>query len=195
MVLYVWENSIGNINDPDDSSFASDASSSQTYLIWAVWVLNQFIIVIILLNFLIAVISQSYENVMSSKTIKQYQDIAALNKETFQFLNTMGLLAGNELVQKNRILITVEAENENESSEWTGFVSTMKSFIKKSLGNSTRQMQDFIKGRLGDMKTSITGIEESMNKEMSVVKSEIHEVKTSQESIKSDLASIKDVLQ
>lgn len=56
MLLYVWENSIGNINDPADSSFAN-ISQSQIYLIWAIWWMNQFIVVIILLNFLIAVIS------------------------------------------------------------------------------------------------------------------------------------------
>lgn len=83
MLLYVWENSIGNINDPDDTSFPKTNSKGQNYLIWFVWVFNQVIIVIILLNFLIAVISSSYETVMSSKTIKEYQDIAALNKETY----------------------------------------------------------------------------------------------------------------
>ena len=87
MLLYVWENSIGNINDPDDSSFALlESHSFNGYLIWIIWVFNQVIVVIILLNFLIAVISQSYENVMSNKVIKQYQDIAALNKETYEFL-------------------------------------------------------------------------------------------------------------
>jgi hypothetical protein len=36
-----------------------------------------------MLNFLIAVISQSYENVMDSKTIMKYSDMAALNKEAY----------------------------------------------------------------------------------------------------------------
>ena len=35
--------------------------------IWLVWFLQQFIILICLLNFLIAIVSQSYENVMSKK--------------------------------------------------------------------------------------------------------------------------------
>jgi hypothetical protein len=33
-------------------------------LIWFVWVAHQFVILILLLNFLIAIVSQSYENVM-----------------------------------------------------------------------------------------------------------------------------------
>ena len=68
--LFVWENSFGNIQYPDKSSFPDDLPSAQFYLIFFVWTLNQFIVVVILLNFLIAVISQSYENVMNSKEIK-----------------------------------------------------------------------------------------------------------------------------
>ena len=57
LLIYVWQNSIGNIEDPDPVSFENDPTNTQIYLIWTVWLLNQFIVIIILLNFLIAVIS------------------------------------------------------------------------------------------------------------------------------------------
>lgn len=59
--LMVWENSIGNIQDP---TFGKDKQKSVA-LIFLVWYINQFFIYIILLNFLIALIGQSYENVMN----------------------------------------------------------------------------------------------------------------------------------
>jgi len=50
-------------------------------IIWFMWFANQFFILIILLNFLIAVISQSYENVMSKAVISKYRQRAQLNRE------------------------------------------------------------------------------------------------------------------
>ena len=96
ILIYVWQNSIGNIDDPDSSSFVNDPPTIQIYIIWFVWTLNQFVIVIILLNFLIAVISQSYENVMNSKSIKKYKDIAHLNKEAFLCLETIKWFANHK---------------------------------------------------------------------------------------------------
>ena len=55
--IFVWENSIGNIDDPADESFQNDPTPLQVTLMWSVWFMNQFTNVIILLNFLIAVIS------------------------------------------------------------------------------------------------------------------------------------------
>ena len=54
-LLLVFENSIGNINDP---SFNTEIyKGTKGYILWGVWWFNQWMIVIILLNFLIAVIS------------------------------------------------------------------------------------------------------------------------------------------
>ena len=73
---------------------------------------------------------------MSNSTIKQYQDIAALNRETYLFLNQVHMLKENDIVKKNRILITMETEGSANNGEWTGFVSTIKNFIKKNSATS-----------------------------------------------------------
>lgn len=62
--IQVWENSIGNINPPTFRD--SNPSPVRICCIYAMWFTTQFVVLIILLNFLIAVISQSYENVMNS---------------------------------------------------------------------------------------------------------------------------------
>jgi hypothetical protein len=69
--LAVYENSIGNVNNPQfkiwEDGHKKDASvwaKIAVQLIWIIWFLNQWFIFMILLNFVIAVISESYDHVM-----------------------------------------------------------------------------------------------------------------------------------
>jgi hypothetical protein len=50
-------------------------------LIWMFFIFNQLFIAVILLNFLIAMISQSYEQVMQHKSKSQYSQKGELNME------------------------------------------------------------------------------------------------------------------
>jgi len=50
-------------------------------MIYVFWFLNQFLILIIVINFLIAVISQSYENVMDTATKIKYSQRCDLNSQ------------------------------------------------------------------------------------------------------------------
>lgn len=86
---------------------------------------------IILLNFLIAVISQSYEKVKNSAMMLEYQDKCQLNSEAHMIM---------ELFKYNityKVMIITEPENVKDKQEtedfdeWTGFVQTLKMFIKK----------------------------------------------------------------
>jgi hypothetical protein len=70
--LQMYRNSIGDISPPKydlyldiDKNITSTENTLMISIIWMVWFLNQVFILIILLNFLIAIISQSYEQVMS----------------------------------------------------------------------------------------------------------------------------------
>jgi hypothetical protein len=63
---------------------------------------------------------------MNSKTIKKYQDIAALNKETYLLMNSIGWDWGSwekSLIHNNKILLSLEVVDETrETNEWVGFV-------------------------------------------------------------------------
>lgn len=59
------------------------------YLSWSVWIFNSLLMVIILLNFLIAVISQSYERVVSLQNIYNYTHKAEINLEYYQIVSTV----------------------------------------------------------------------------------------------------------
>ena len=88
-----YRNSIGDIGTPQyeyweymhehyDVNKTFGYAQCMIYLIWVLWYLNQFFNLIILLNFLIAIVSQSYEKVMTDSMKHEYDHKAELNSET-----------------------------------------------------------------------------------------------------------------
>jgi hypothetical protein len=71
-LIQIYRNSIGDIAPPKydlyldkDGMVKGGENKLMVAIIWITWFMNQLFILIILLNFLIAIISQSYEQVMS----------------------------------------------------------------------------------------------------------------------------------
>ena len=93
---------------------------------------------------------------MNSQEIMKYSYVAELNYEAFLMTQSFVL---DQFVRNNMILISLEEENENEeTSEWVGFVKTMKIFIKKNLGYTTDRLEGEIKGLEG----KINGLDNKM---------------------------------
>lgn len=69
-----FENGLGNIAQPDVSFWLYETGYQyyMVYCIWIIWFLNQMVITIVMLNFLIAVISQTYEDVLSKSLVIKY---------------------------------------------------------------------------------------------------------------------------
>ena len=63
----------------DDSMFRS----INVTLIWICWFFQAFFMLVIMLNFLIAVITSTYERVMNYQKIISYMHKAELNMENF----------------------------------------------------------------------------------------------------------------
>ena len=92
--IQIFRNSIGDITTPNDKKWCMDDSSSGgdgricnslvVYLMWLIFLLNQFIVLIILLNFLIAIVGSSHEQVMSRTAEYTYRNINSLNNEWYQ---------------------------------------------------------------------------------------------------------------
>ena len=57
------------------------------YMVWILWFLNQFFNSIILFNFLIAIVSQSYDWVISNKLDYEYEHKSELNIEILRFMD------------------------------------------------------------------------------------------------------------
>ena len=94
---------------------------------------------IILLNFLIAIISQSYEMVMAKTTENTYRHRCELNAECYSILKIF-----NQLDYFDTLIIYSKVENiaEQAQTEWLGFVTTIKSFILKQNAGMQRHVQN-----------------------------------------------------
>ena len=95
------------------------------------WFINQALILIVLLNFLIAVISQSYENVMNSSVPFKYQQRCELIREAAVIYEAFGMSSTYSIV-----VLQANISKEGQSGDdWAGFVQTLKFFIR---GQSTK---------------------------------------------------------
>lgn len=61
-------------------------------LIWFTWLMNQFFLTIILLNFLIAILAESFNVVMAEEMQHTYKQRVTLNKDTFLVMHTFNML-------------------------------------------------------------------------------------------------------
>jgi len=109
------------------TDFQSNTAYFMIYTIYVFWIVNQIFIFIILLNFLIAVISQSYEKVMDSKIQLQYRQRSILNNEYKIVMGSLGLLEKRCDV----FFLTSNVEESDRGNEWSGFVQNMKKAIGK----------------------------------------------------------------
>lgn len=92
-------------------------------LIWFIWTANQFLCLIILLNFLIAIISQSYEQVMTKKKIVKYLHRSELNRECFLFFKAYRFLSRYLKDQSDFNIIYIwssTASSDDDNEDWLG---------------------------------------------------------------------------
>jgi len=84
LALITFRNSIGDVQIAAYSSLQTEntpLSWGIIIMIWFFWFLNIGLMCIILMNFLIAVISESYSTISGSKTQYVYKDKADMNSE------------------------------------------------------------------------------------------------------------------
>lgn len=130
-------------------------------IIWSVWVLHQLIILVVMLNFLIAIISESYESVMSKSEIFKYNQRAQLNVECLQILHYLKLLGG-----LNCLTVVSQDGKDSEWGEWLGFVASIKHFIKVSMRaqrDNFNEQIDTIKEEIKATKDEITATKDEIN--------------------------------
>mmetsp|Transcript_3352 Transcript_3352/g.5063 ORF Transcript_3352/g.5063 Transcript_3352/m.5063 type:complete len:244 (-) Transcript_3352:104-835(-) len=153
--LQSYRNSIGDLATPDYEWWlpGEDENKSMTgvkYImvnaVWFVWFANQFVNLIILLNFLIAVISQTYEKVISAQQTHNYLHKSQLNREYYELRSFFGWTS-----KIKALSFTNDSQFEGESDdEWKGLISAMK----KHIDSSVSSLQSLIgkQGKLLDQK-------------------------------------------
>ena len=95
-------------------------------MIYFVWFANQFLILIVIINFLIAVISQSYENVMDTAVVIKYSQRCDLNSQ-------VSLIYEHSHVLKDNYDCVILSSNtfHGGDDEWSGFCQSVKGYVKE----------------------------------------------------------------
>ena len=178
--LQTYRNSIGDIAAPDYSFWTTRGAAGELYssrimvfFVWLLWFANQFFVLIILLNFLIAIISQKYEQVMAQSIVHKYEHKIDMNRSYCLVTKAFGKLKPLECQ-----VLTVQPET-GQDAEWTGFVSTVTKFISSQtemglvkqalkVRATSVHMEQRIKAAAEDLKThvnkTVTGVEKEMKR-------------------------------
>ena len=101
------------------------SASWMIFFIMVIYVSLLFLMIVVLLNFLIAVISQTYENIMTQKLHTQYKHKAILNRECRLNLKSLGM--GGYF---DSFILSAQTYHDIESEEWLGFVNSIRTDIQ-----------------------------------------------------------------
>lgn len=180
--IQTWQNSIGNINPPSTTYWENHQTSKDEataacanvaiYTIYLFWFLNQFLILIVLINFLIAVISQSYENVMDTAVIIKYSQRCDLNSQISI------IYEHSKILRKNYDCVILSSNTQHGGDEaWSGFCQSVKCYVKEQnakvftniqkamdqvASSKTKVMAD-VKGARKSVRTSVEEVEKLLN--------------------------------
>eukprot|EP00347_Sterkiella_histriomuscorum_P001412 403372132 len=173
---------------------------------WIVWISAVLFLNIILLNFIIAVISESYEKVMQKMVAESYRIKAQLIKERESYFND-GEIKNQEYFPSYIIFRRPVEDQIDDNEEWQGFVKDIKKTIYKTHTksiNAEQQILHHVKAvelhvktvelTVKDLQTiiknqdSIIKSHESQNK---TLQSTVNDMKSNQNEIKSTVNELK----
>lgn len=100
---------------------------------WGLWFANEFLMMIILLNFLIAIISQSYDKVISKSTILLYESKCDFIAETSVLIDSFPGVFGKDFRSQIFILQASTEDEGQTGDDVAGFVKTITKVIKSEI--------------------------------------------------------------
>ena len=96
LVMYSYRTSIGDLEAPNAQIWEDSLGKSNmyfmVYLTWVVWMVHQYFMLIVFLNFLIAIVSQVYENDLAKTLQNDYTQKAEMNLEAEHLLTAIGFM-------------------------------------------------------------------------------------------------------
>ena len=99
---------------------------AMNYWGWTLFLFNEFFNLIVLLNFLIAIISESYEEVMGKEIANKYQSRSSINLEILQL--TDFFTKKNESTE-TMLYLSANAAHSEHGNEMQGFVKSINGAI------------------------------------------------------------------
>lgn len=125
-------------NDMDDYLIGyEDKKESHLTLVWIVWLLIILVGNIVFMNFIIAVVNESYENCMTKLVAQTYKVKIDMIVEREQMMTQADL--NNQKWFPNYIIVRKLANNSDGGSgvQWQGFVKEIKTGYERAIGKLT----------------------------------------------------------
>lgn len=137
--MFVLRTSFGDFSvDP-----FKDMPKGISIFMWILWLIIIFCNTIVFLNFIIAVISDSYEQIMDTRIEEIYQKKA-------QLLADIQSVFGKYSTKNANILVTRTSSSKTDDFHWNGFVSEIKRSIEQNTKanslNVSRSIEGVVKG-------------------------------------------------
>jgi len=137
ILIQVFRNSIGDVNivdygkwTPEEGQEASREQKAAMSILWVFWMLNIFIMVIVLLNFLIAEVSTTYTRISEAGSQFIFQKKAEMNMKARQLQNMFGFS------QHFQVIALTTAKDESAAGNLAGFTSVIKHDVGQLLGRT-----------------------------------------------------------
>ena len=154
--LFGLRNAIGDMKQPYYENWRTKVKNEQisetdeymvATLIWLIWIFQAMFMVIILLNYLIAVISQAYERSVNQKMVYSYIHKAQINQDYFMIMHQ---IKGSGGLEKLRYIVFVDSNQYliEHGASWMGFMDK----IKKEMVNFEESITAKFKCLVGDVK-------------------------------------------
>lgn len=139
-LLQNFRNSIGDLATPHYKYWEARydggehlQSQIMILFIWCLWLLEVYLMVIILTNFLIALVGQVYEQIQGNRVLTIYQLRASLNQENCRYEEFIR----GQFHRDFMVFANPATASSSGSDEWSGVVKAMK----KSLDSSANQLK------------------------------------------------------
>lgn len=159
LFLHTFRISVGDIHPPNYQSMvhhsagksapSSEEASTHNvsiYIIWFFWFCNVFIMMIIMLNFLIAEVGQTYQKIQSKGQKLHYQQRADLNLLTQKIKKLFNKLVGHRTKYKVLIFSGQKQELENHDLELFSFIGAVRTQVQETSWRMTRELMHKQKG-------------------------------------------------
>ncbi|CDW85076.1 wd-40 repeat protein [Stylonychia lemnae] len=168
-------------------------------LSWIMWIIAVLTLNIVFMNFIIAVISESYERVMQKLIAESYKVKANMIMEREELFSIKALNRKDYF--PNYIVVRRQIKNEaNEVGEWQGFIKDLKYTIRTTSSKSKSEIISTHSSELSSLKKQIDGLQkEDLAQLKHEIKQDIEQkvqeiqvyIKENMNGLKSDIDSLK----
>ena len=117
------------LNDTTQAYYSPYMSKAMIFYSWVLYIGNAFFMLIMLLNFLIAIISTSYDSVMTRSTIVMYNQRCTINCECSLILNFLQNFTTRGQSYAKVFVLGANIADTDVDNSFTGIVRPIKAIV------------------------------------------------------------------